>query len=119
MRALRVTLVAAGLSLAATLSFFEVRFEPVFRLPRDVERPDPAQERRYEACFEERDAGIHERAFQTIDNPDVQREYINARRERARAACREQFPQRMATVREPFRFNLVDLEPRIGCDLSF
>lgn len=98
--------------LLVLLLLFDVSFAPRFALPRDVTRPDPGQEGRYSACVEARDAAIHERAFGTIDNPDVQKLYIAAEREKARAECRERFPERLVTTREPFRFNLLDFELR-------
>jgi len=98
--------------LLVLLLFYDLNFAPEFALPREVTRPDPEREARYAACVEGRDAAIHERAFGTIDNPDVQKLYIAAEREKARAECRQRFPERLVTAREPFRFNLVDLEPR-------
>ncbi len=59
----------------------------------EVQVPDPAIEARYEACYAEKDHEIHSRAFATIDNPDVQREYITANRAIAREECRAEFPR--------------------------
>ncbi len=94
--------------------FFEISINPVFELPADVRVPDPEQERRYGRCFDERDAQIHKEAFDTIDNPDVQREFISMHRDRARKECRERYPRRVKTVRRPLRINMLDLEPRFG-----
>ena len=106
---------AAWIGLPALVAIYvllDVRFDFEFALPRRESRPDPAQEALYEACYAERDRDIHATAFGTIDNPDVQKLYISNNRDKARAACREQFPERLVTVDEPFRFNLVDLRFR-------
>lgn len=104
----------AVLSLAALLSaaLFEVHFKLDMALPRDVELPDPAIEAEFDACYRARDSEIHSTAFGTIDNPDVQKEFINTRRADAVRECRALYPQKMITVSEPLRFDLVDLEPR-------
>lgn len=107
-----VPILAASLALFLVLFDVTVRWE--FALPRDVTRPDPAREAEFSACFEKRDAEIHERAFSRIDNPDVQREFISMQRDAAERACRERFPRREVTVRAPFRFNLVDIRFRWG-----
>lgn len=111
---IRRLLVPAALLVVVVFLLFDVSFDPVLRLPAEVEKPDPAREALFAACLEARDREIHRRAFATIDNPDVQREYITAHRETAREDCRREFPVRTTTVREPFRFNLIDLEPRFG-----
>lgn len=98
---------------AVFLLLFEIRPEFEFSLPAQKRLPDPDQEERYAACFEERDREIHETAFGTIDNPDVQKLYISNTRDEAAAECREKFPQRWITVDEPFRFNLIDLRFRL------
>lgn len=95
-----------------TIALFEVRFDPQFALPQERQTADPAQEAGFQECFAKRDASIHETAFATIDNPDVQREYIATERDNARTVCRRDFPQRMQTERLPFRFKLVDLRFR-------
>ena len=100
------------LALAAFLVLFELRLDLEFSLPGQSTVADPAQEARYEECFAERDREIHAAAFGTIDNPDVQKLYISNHRDEARAMCRERFPERLVTVEEPFRFNLVDLRFR-------
>lgn len=107
--------VAAWTGIAALgvfLLLFEVRLDFEFSLPAQKRLPDPHQEGRYAACFEARDREIHETAFGTIDNPDVQKLYISNNRDRAAAECREKFPQQWITVEEPFRFNLLDLHFR-------
>jgi hypothetical protein len=94
------------------VTLFEVRF--VFDVSSASKRevPDPATEEAFTACYEERDEEIHETAFGTIDNPDVQREFITAERAAARRACRERFPAATTVIEEPARFNIVDLTPR-------
>lgn len=98
--------------LVVFIALFEVRLDVRFSLPAEVERPDPVQEARYAACYAEKDRQIHELAFGTIDNPDVQKLYISNNRDKARADCRDQFPERLITVEEPFRFTLFDLRFR-------
>lgn len=106
------TLLAAGAMLMLLLAFFDVTIDPQFALPAEVRTPDPAQEARFTVCLELRDATIHERAFSTIDNPDVQREFISAERDKARAACREAFPEQLQIAQTPLRFKLLELRFR-------
>ena len=91
---------------------FEVRVNFEFAPGKKSRVPDPAVEDEYRRCYEERDDEIHRRAFATIDNPDVQKEYIASNRAIAARDCREQYPERLIAVEEPERFNLFDLEPR-------
>lgn len=100
---------SAGIGLVSFLVLFDVDFAPEFALPGTLEVDDPAQEARYAACFDARDAAIHERAFATIDNPDVQKEYIAMQRDGARLDCRAAHPRRRVRVDTPLRFNLVDV----------
>lgn len=93
-------------------TFFDVQFRFEFALPATVTTPDPDVEALFDACFTEKDDEIHDRAFGTIDNPDVQKEFISSNRAIARRDCREQHPAREVTVETPLRFNVVDLEPR-------
>lgn len=95
-----------------TVALFDV--EPVFdvALPGESGIPDPAVEEAYARCYQKRDDEIHATAFGTIDNPDVQKEFIASNRQRAARECRDRYPGVMITVREPARFNFFDLEPR-------
>jgi hypothetical protein len=102
----------AAASLVAVIVLFEVSVNVEFSMPRDMTRADPEREVRYQACFEEKDAEIHRIAFATIDNPDVQKEFINTNRAAARGDCRQAYPMQMETIKEPFRINLIDLQPR-------
>ena len=108
----RKTVWVAASLLLLFLVFFRVSLDFRFALPQEVQEPDASQEALFDACYAERDAEIHRTAFGTIDNPDVQKEFINTNRARAAAECREAYPQRMITVAQPFRFNLLDVEPR-------
>lgn len=90
-------LVAAAIVLIVVL--FEVKFRMDASRPDDARRLDVAQEIRFTECYSLRDKKIHELAFGTIDNPDVQKEYINTHRERATADCRKAFPQQWLDVR--------------------
>ena len=91
---------------------FDVRINFEFSMPGASSQLDAAQEARYMACFAARDMEIHDVAFGTIDNPDVQKLYILNNRDEATAGCRARFPQQWITVDEPVRFNLVDLQFR-------
>jgi len=73
---------------------------------------DPQVESDYERCYQQEDTEIHATAFGTIDNPDVQKEYISSNRARAAAACRDLHPVSMIPVDGSPGFNLVDLQPR-------
>jgi len=109
----RSTAIWIGLAtLVAVFALFEVRFNPEFSLPAERNQPDAAQEARFDACYAERDKEIHDVAFGTIDNPDVQKLYISNNRADAVRDCRQQYPLQLTTVEEPFRFNLIDLRFR-------
>ncbi|MDH4108459.1 MAG: hypothetical protein OEW35_09090 [Gammaproteobacteria bacterium] len=98
--------------LAVLLLLFDVDIRPEFAWPGDASAPDPEQEQRYLACVAERDRAIHAETFERIDNPDVQREVLATRKDRAKRECRDRFPTRTITVSEPFRFNLLDVRFR-------
>ncbi|MGB5580831.1 MAG: hypothetical protein WBM68_09730 [Woeseia sp.] len=104
----------SGLAVCALLvpALFEVSFDPQFALPAEVQVAEPRQEARFEECLTQRDAFIHETAFSTIDNPDVQREFISTERDKARAECRASFPEHLQTEHLPLRIKLVDLKFR-------
>lgn len=98
--------------LVVLFAMFEVRVNFQFSLPGEISAPDAAQEARHAACYAGRDKEIHNVAFGTIDNPDVQKLYISNNRERAAAECRQHFPEQWITLKEPFRFNALDLRFR-------
>jgi hypothetical protein len=98
--------------LAALFVLFEVSLDLQFSLPGESRQLDAEQEARYAACYADRDKEIHDVAFGTIDNPDVQKLYISNNRAVATAECRLLFPEQWIAVDEPFRFNLVDLRFR-------
>jgi hypothetical protein len=98
--------------LLALFVLFEVRINFEFSLPREGRHLDMDQEERYASCYAGRDLEIHDVAFGTIDNPDVQKLYIRNNRDKAQAECRRQFPEQWVTVAKPFRFNVVDLRFR-------
>ena len=93
-------------------ALYDVRFIFDFESTGDRQVPDPDVEAAYRACYQSKDDEIHGIAFGTIDNPDVQKEYISSNQAVAARACRERHPQVMLTEHTPFSFNLVDLEPR-------
>jgi len=100
------------IAVAVTTVLFDVDLEYDVALPAEKQVPDPAVEARYEQCYAEEDHEIHEKAFGTIDNPEVQKEFINSNRVRAERDCRERYPESMIIVREPFHFRLFTLRPR-------
>ena len=99
-------------ALVALFFLFEVRLDFEFSMPGEYRRLDEQQEARFKACYADRDREIHDAAFGTIDNPDVQKLYIRNNREKAAAECRRLFPEQWVTVDKPFRFNLIDLQFR-------
>ncbi len=98
--------------LVVLFAMFEVRVNFQFSLPGEKSALDAGQEARYAACYAERDKEIHDVAFGTIDNPDVQKLYISNNRARAATECRQHFPEQWITVEELFRFNVLDLRFR-------
>lgn len=98
--------------IVAVVALFDISVNLQFSLPGESEEEDVRQEARFEACYEERDAEIHHTAFGTIDNPDVQKEFINTNRAIATADCRKLYPLQKITVTTPFRLNLLDFDPR-------
>ena len=94
------------------LAFYDVKFDFEFALPSERQVPDPAVEAAYRECYETIDHEIHGDAFGTIDNPDVQKEYITAHEADARQRCRERYPEETVTEHTPFSFSVVDLEPK-------
>lgn len=103
-------------ALACVLVFalFEVRLRPEFSWPREIEKPDPAQEALYERCVAERTDEATRRAFEAADNPDVQSLMIRMQQQEAIDRCRREYPERLVTVSEPLRMNLVDLSWRFA-----
>jgi hypothetical protein len=103
---------ALAIVLVGVIALFDV--DLVFDIAGPVESQiaDPETEARYEACYAEKDHEIHATAFGTIDNPEVQKEFITSNRVRAAAECRALYPETIITVEEPARFKLVDLTPR-------
>jgi hypothetical protein len=99
-------------ALIAVVALFEISFDFQFSSPGEVRQLDAKQEERYETCFAQRDKEIHDVAFATIDNPDVQKLYISNNRDLAVAECRAQFPKHWTVVDAPLRFKLIDLRFR-------
>ena len=94
------------------LALYDVDLVFDVAMPGETEMPDPAIETAYQSCYQARDDEIHATAFGTIDNPDVQKEYITSQRAVAARQCRQDHPQSMVIVETPGRFNIVDLSPR-------
>lgn len=99
-------------AVVALLVLIEIRFRFEFSMPGASNQIDAAQEARYAACYAQRDNEIHDVAFRTIDNPDVQKLYIWNNRQRAATECRQHFPEQWKVIEEPFRFNLLDFKSR-------
>ncbi len=99
-------------AVVALLVLFEIRFRFEFSMPGASSQLDAAQEARYAACYAERDEEIHDVAFGTIDNPDVQKLYILNNRKQAATECRQRFPEQWNVIEESFRFNLIDFRFR-------
>ena len=99
-------------SIALLFLLYEVKPDFVFSLPGESEQIDVTQEALYAQCYSFRDKQLHDTAFATIDNPDVQKEFINTSRARARDACREKFPQLLVTVRQPLAIKIFAIKPR-------
>ena len=108
----RMTIGSIALLVALVITLYDVRPDFVFSLPGENEHIDPAREALFAQCYELRDEQLHDTAFGTIDNPDVQKEFINTSRERAASDCRNEFPQEWVTIRQPFRLKLIDMHPR-------
>lgn len=104
--------VVLAVALLLLFLFFEVRFDFQVSMPREIVELDSEQENRYIRCVEERDAEIHRIAFATIDNPDVQREYLATQKDEAKLVCRSEFPMKKNTKKQSFRVKLVDLKYR-------
>jgi hypothetical protein len=102
----------AGLAIVILFVLFEVTFPFDVAPARDIEMPDPAVEAEYSRCYQDKDREMHGVAFGTIDNPDVQNEFISTNREHIARECRLEVSEQLITVQEPSRFNLVDLNPR-------
>jgi hypothetical protein len=96
----------------AVFVLYDVQLDLDFDAAGERRVPDPEIEAAYRACYQSLDDEIHGIAFGTIDNPDVQKEYISSNQAIAARECRARFPQKMLIERTPFSFNLVDLEPR-------
>ena len=96
----------------AIFVLYDVRFIFEFEASGERQVADPDVEAAYRACYQSLDDEIHGIAFGTIDNPDVQKEYISANQAIAARECREQHPQVMLTEQTPFSFDLLELEPR-------
>lgn len=99
-------------SIALLFLLYEVQPDFVFSLPGETEQIDATQEALYAQCYGLRDKQLHDIAFATIDNPDVQKEFINTSRARATDECREKFPQHLVTVRQPLVVKILAIKPR-------
>lgn len=105
-------LTAAAIALAVTIVLYDIDLKFDVVLPGESVVPDSEAEAAFQRCFREKDDEIHTTAFGTIDNPDVQKEFITSSRARAERECRAMHPEATITVPEPLRFDIVDLTPR-------
>ncbi len=94
------------------IALYDVQINFVFSLPGEIEQADLAQDALYKQCFASRDKQIHDTAFSTIDNPDVQKEFINTSRADATSECRDKFPQQWVTIQKAFHLKIIDLRAR-------
>ena len=96
----------------AVVVLFDVDWILDFGQSNEYEVPAPAVEAFYENCYAIKDDAMHRQAFGTIDNPDVQREFISANRAVIAAECRAEFPQQLISVEIDTSPNLINLHPR-------
>ena len=100
------------LTVLLTVLLVAVLFEIDIPPSTPAEIADPAVEAQYQACYQAKDDEIHATAFGTIDNPDVQKEFITTNRARAAAECRALHPEALIAVDQSPRFRLISLAPR-------
>jgi len=91
---------------------FDVRLNFNMVLPSTIKIADEAQELLYLDCIKNEDRIIHQETFSLIDNPDVQREVLITKKERAARNCRAKFPLFYKSKDQAFQFNLIDFEYR-------
>jgi hypothetical protein len=101
-----------AIAVVLVIALYDVRFNFVLSLPHEIEQVDSAQDALFAQCYELRDKQLHDTAFGTIDNPDVQKEFINTGRALAASECRDEYPQQWVTVLQPLRLNIIDLRAR-------
>ena len=101
-----------ALSVIILVVFFDIDWVLDFGTVSQIETRDPAVEAEFENCYAEKDDAMHRVVFGTIDNPDVQREYISTQRALIREECRSSFPLEIIRVEQETEFNFVDLRPR-------
>ncbi len=105
-----IVLIVFGVFLIFVL--FEVELGQDVGRSDAIEVPDPVIEAQYKNCYANRDDAMHRQAFSTIDNPDVQREFISAKRAEIAAECRAQFPQKMIVLENEDSAALIRFRPR-------
>lgn len=91
---------------------FDIELNPELTMSRESQQLDAEQEARFDTCVDENDRLVHAETFRNVDNPDVQRELLMTRKEQIVRDCRQKYPEIQVTVREPFRFNLLDVKFR-------
>jgi len=101
-----------ALALLVMFVLFDVTLVLDFGTSNPDKFPDPVVEAEFARCYQEKDRQIHATAFGTIDNPDVQREFISANRAKARRECRALYPESLIAEDNSSGFNIVDLTPR-------
>ena len=105
-------IIASVVAVVAVFGLYNVEIVFDQSVSNGSEITDPAVERAFEECYEKKDDEIHTVAFGTIDNPDVQKEFITSNRARARAECRERHPAVMIRREASTSNNFIDLTPR-------
>jgi hypothetical protein len=103
---------SVGALFAVVVVLFDIDLNPQFAMSSETEQMDQEQEASFNACVDEKDRLVHAETFAGVDNPDVQREMLMARKEQLVRECRVEFPETRVTVITPFRFNLLDVKFR-------
>lgn len=98
--------------LVVVVALFDIDVNLTLTMSRDTQQLDTEQEARFDTCVDENDRLVHAETFGNVDNPDVQREMLMTGKEQIVRDCRQKYPDIQVTVREPFRFNLVDVKFR-------
>lgn len=106
------TVLPVAALLVVVVALFDIDVNLTLTMSRDTQQLDTEQEARFDTCVDENDRLVHAETFGNVDNPDVQREMLMTGKEQIVRDCRQKYPEIQVTVREPFRFNLVDVKFR-------
>ena len=92
--------------------FFETEVNIFVTLPKKIEKSDLDQENLFLECVNAKDKIIHAQTFSSIDNPDVQREVLSAKKNQALLECRDIYPVKMTVINQSFEINIFDFKYR-------